>query len=306
MNTKEKVVGLIEQGLTVKEIQNTLGLKTPTLIYRYAKESGLKAANDYDRRLEIVSKMAAEGKHYDEIAQALGTDRKTITRYCNAHGIRATSKPVVKGIYKGEDAIATLAKHNPDWEYIGDYTGSDGYMTIRHICGYVTRKSCVTIRHHAARCEACEERAREQRERQRKRHIEAEQILSRISKPKMIKQTEMSECPVCGRFLFEKKFCSKECFRESERHRWSMKKRNRAKKAKTSESNSISLKKLYMRDKGTCWLCGGQCDYSANQNSQDYPSIDHIVPIACGGKDEWSNIKLAHRGCNSARGARIV
>lgn len=309
MNKKQTIVSLIEQGLTAKEIQTRLGLNHRARIYQYAKESGLKVTSENDRRLEAVIKMATDGKHYDEIAQALGTDRKTITNYCWAHGIRVTPKPVVKGIYKDEDAIATLAKHNPDWKYIGDYTGSDGYMTIRHICGYVTRKSSVTIRHNAVRCEACEERAREQREqreRQRKRHIEAERILSRISKPKMIKQTEMSECPVCGRFLFEKKFCSNECFRESERHRWSMKKRNRAKKAKTSESNSISLKKLYMRDKGTCWLCGGQCDYSADPNSQDYPSIDHIVPIACGGKDEWSNIKLAHRGCNSARGARIV
>lgn len=33
-------------------------------------------------------------------------------------------------------------------------------------------------------------------------------------------------------------------------------------------------------------------------------SIDHITPLALGGKNDRSNIQIAHRGCNSSKGAK--
>ena len=32
-----------------------------------------------------------------------------------------------------------------------------------------------------------------------------------------------------------------------------------------------------------------------------YPSIDHVKLLARGGLHEWSNVKLAHRICNSIK-----
>ena len=30
----------------------------------------------------------------------------------------------------------------------------------------------------------------------------------------------------------------------------------------------------------------------------NYPSIDHIIPISKGGTHQWNNVQLAHRKCN--------
>ena len=37
-----------------------------------------------------------------------------------------------------------------------------------------------------------------------------------------------------------------------------------------------------------------------------YPSIDHVIAVANGGTHEWSNVKLAHRICNSNKNAETV
>ena len=71
----------------------------------------------------------------------------------------------------------------------------------------------------------------------------------------------------------------------------------------------ITLAKLYERDKGICYLCGCECDYSDFEAADSifkvgktYPSIEHIIPISKGGTHSWDNIKLAHISCNSKKG----
>ena len=43
---------------------------------------------------------------------------------------------------------------------------------------------------------------------------------------------------------------------------------------------------------GRCWVCG--------QMGAD--TRDHVVPLAMGGSNEPSNVRPAHRACNSGRG----
>lgn len=71
---------------------------------------------------------------------------------------------------------------------------------------------------------------------------------------------------------------------------------------------SITLKKLYDRDKGVCKICGGLCDYNDYKIVNGitvvgncYPSIDHIIAISKGGSHTWDNIQLAHKQCNSIK-----
>lgn len=302
------MIRLIKDGHTAKEITNELDIKRVQEVYTYARESGLKVAKANTRKLETIRKMVDEGKHYDEIAEAFNTDRKTITRYCHANGIYATPKPIEKGNYKESDAINALAKYNTDWKYIGGYTGSEGFMIIKHSCGYIVRKSCISIRHNPARCEVCEAIERKNREVKRKQQIARQREAAEFFKPvKQHKQTTMKECPICGCFFYGRgKYCGEKCAKKSTYHYMNMKKEERRLQAWTKESKTISLFKLYKRDGGKCWLCGKQCDYDAESNSNNYPSIDHVIPIAEGGKDEWSNIRLAHRLCNTLKGARIV
>lgn len=310
VTTKQEVIRLVKDGYTAKEIKETLGLNHESRVYTYAKQEGLKVTKANKRKLDAIRKMVDEGKHYDEIAKAFGMSRKAMTGYCHANNIYATPKPILKGVYEDDVPVNMLAKCGDEWEYVDGYTGSDGFMNIRHkACGTVVRKSCVTIRKgRSLICEYCDKKAREQKEQEIHRQKEIDKELREFNRPvKKFEQVSPSICEVCGCFFIgHRKTCSAECRKEQLNHYHNMKKRKRIRQSWTDESKTICLSKLYERDKGICWLCGGQCDYSADTNDNSYPSIDHIIPIAKGGLDKWNNIKLAHRGCNSVKGANFV
>lgn len=61
---------------------------------------------------------------------------------------------------------------------------------------------------------------------------------------------------------------------------------------------------VYERDRWICQLCMEPVDVGADPNSDLYPSVDHVVPRALGGSDEFENLQCAHRVCNSKKGAR--
>lgn len=101
--------------------------------------------------------------------------------------------------------------------------------------------------------------------------------------------------------------CSKECSRlRKNRLRWHYKEK------RYNETNlidkDITVKVLYKRDKGICYICGGKCDFKDYTQinghftaGPTYPSVDHIIPIARGGKHAWDNVKLAHHKCNGLK-----
>lgn len=59
---------------------------------------------------------------------------------------------------------------------------------------------------------------------------------------------------------------------------------------------------LFASDGWACQICSEPVDYTADSLSDWYPSVDHIVPRAHGGSDDISNLRTAHRWCNSVRG----
>lgn len=69
---------------------------------------------------------------------------------------------------------------------------------------------------------------------------------------------------------------------------------------------SITLRKLYERDRGYCRGCGRHIEFVDDYNSDDYPSIDHILPISKGGTHTWDNVQLMCRGCNSLKCDEVV
>lgn len=65
---------------------------------------------------------------------------------------------------------------------------------------------------------------------------------------------------------------------------------------------------IYERDGWTCQLCGEAIDRAADPQRDDAaPSLDHIVPRSHQLVPDHSdaNLRLAHRGCNARRGARL-
>lgn len=62
-------------------------------------------------------------------------------------------------------------------------------------------------------------------------------------------------------------------------------------------SRLITMRELWERDEGVCWLCEDYVDLEL-----DEPTRDHVLPYAQGGSDDPSNLRLAHRECNEMRG----
>jgi hypothetical protein len=57
---------------------------------------------------------------------------------------------------------------------------------------------------------------------------------------------------------------------------------------------------------GLCWICLQPIQRYAPQNHPKGPSEEHLVPVSRGGIGRWRNKLLAHRDCNSRRGAPFI
>lgn len=64
---------------------------------------------------------------------------------------------------------------------------------------------------------------------------------------------------------------------------------------------------IYERDGWTCQLCDKLVDLTVHHLHRDAPTLDHIEPrsLVLIPDDRPSNLRTAHRGCNSARGNRV-
>lgn len=195
------------------------------------------------------------------------------------------------------------------FEYVGNYTGSEGTADIKCLkCGTVTTRSWSAIRHAKVRCEDCrgaEAEHKKAKEQQRKAD-EKDAVFFAADR----KQTEIRICPECGKaFLprFERQMrCSTKCYTKTHnRVKWYRRKR---KIDVATMDKTITLRAVYEKDGGTCYLCGQPCDWNDFLESEDafvagdlYPSIDHVQPLSRGGRHAWENVRLAHRRCNSLK-----
>lgn len=73
-------------------------------------------------------------------------------------------------------------------------------------------------------------------------------------------------------------------------------------RSKTAFRKAMSIDAIYRRDRGRCALCGRHVDRT--RTDKWGPSIDHIRPLARGGAHAPENVQLAHKVCNSQKGAR--
>lgn len=130
-------------------------------------------------------------------------------------------------------------------------------------------------------------------------------------------QSELRSCNSCGALFVPRVrtqlYCSETCERRESRRRNGHKKRDydRKRTLKAQRIDYIPLQRLYERDKGICYLCGGKCDFNAVKEINgipyalgDYPSRDHVKPLSKGGLHSWDNVRLAHIRCNSSKGAK--
>lgn len=121
------------------------------------------------------------------------------------------------------------------------------------------------------------------------------------------------ECAECGTLFYcldteNKCTCSSKCSR-----RYASKKAEK-RIPKEQRIDKITLKRLFKRDNGNCYLCGKKCNwddwnFSKKGNKypgDEYPVIEHVIPISRGGLNAWDNVRLAHWKCNLEKADKII
>lgn len=103
-------------------------------------------------------------------------------------------------------------------------------------------------------------------------------------------------CAWCGeRFCIvdqaTARFCSKRCRKAAGKYA--------AGRFLIADSDRIAI---YERDGWVCQLCGDPVDRDLGPSDVWAATLDHIVPRSKGGSDDFDNLRLAHRWCNSVRG----
>jgi 5-methylcytosine-specific restriction endonuclease McrA len=206
------------------------------------------------------------------------------------------------------------------FEYVSGYTGCESKLTVRClVCNQTMECGAQVLRKKwDANCTTCEQTKKDivQEAIEKAKRIKEEEI----SKSREIKRLELEEklkgievaCEQCGEvfiaFNNRRKFCSSICLRRNNNSKRDKRNRDRYRSNGNVEW-SITLDKLIKRDKGMCHICGKQVDSNDYVRREDnafitgnnYPSIDHVKPISKGGTHQWSNIRLAHRYCNSIK-----
>lgn len=220
-----------------------------------------------------------------------------------------------KGTLKSDNEVALFINGRcPGFEYAGNYTGADGRADIRcKQCGIVFNRSMISIRKNHFGCPTCNQKKREQRQAEKERLKHKKARRPGLTDVNTSSQMFIRFCGFCGSPFFTTRsrsvFCSDKCAKAS--HLKTRGSDDRLNKANTVDRD-ITLEKVFERDGGLCWICGKPCDWSDYRiksngvfiAGNNYPSKDHIIALAKGGLHEWGNIRLAHRLCNSKRGAK--
>lgn len=330
----KKIVELYDSDYSVAEIAELFDCSV-TVVYAAWKKAGLPKRMTQQQK--SVMELRKLGKCSTEIAEELGIKVTTVNATAKTIGMPFTEEEKQKSIKLGKaKAICTqygnelerrqkqidfITKYYPQFEYVSGYIASDDFVELRcKECGLVFKRSAVTLRHTECltSCPICEEKRkqeelvrREAEKEAQKQERERERAEAFWSQKFQQVSFKMCQCKECGAFFIGGRscYCSDECKRKhiNRKHDKRLDRANRIDK-------SISLKKLYKRDKGICWICGGKCDYKDYVKDENgyfivganYPSIDHVYPLSKGGNHEWSNVKLAHHYCNTLKNDKVV
>lgn len=270
----------------------------------------------------IVRKMKSAGHTSYEIADVLGIESPDAVRhYCYVNEIKLDGG---KGsiLRNDVDDVAIKIREISDGllEYISGYETKDSPIRVKcSKCGgeFVRTFHHLTT-HKPIICPGCHklerERAaakieaeREHRREERKKRIE---LRKAETERKRLERLIPHPCPVCGTMTTRLKYCSDDC--RIKANNKSKESRRRVKIKNATIDKDITVKGLFLRDCGVCAICGEPCDFNDyivkdgfTVCGNNYPSIDHIIPLAKGGQHSWDNVQLAHRLCNSIKHDRI-
>lgn len=273
-----------------------------------------------------VLELRRKGLGYNAIAKQVCISRAAVADCCRRNGLggQIAEAPNV------EEAEVVCYVNRSGFDYVGGYTMAKKPITVRcRDCGRTFERLAHVFRDVANgtwkcgnECPLCRRDRINQRQSERREQAEHE---ARINAEKRANEKAKAEADLISRQMEKRlaihvckncgteysigatgynsgSYCSEKCMK-----RWAMRVKNDRRLRRMKSRNhdpDITLEKLYRRDGGTCYLCGGVCDWNdvIDGNAGDaYPSIDHVVPVSKGGTHTWENIKLACRKCNTAK-----
>lgn len=94
------------------------------------------------------------------------------------------------------------------------------------------------------------------------------------------------------------KFCSVACRRRTERRLCRARR-----KARKLSGEVIRSREVFERDGWRCHICRKPVKRDAEVPHPRAPTVDHLVPLACGGEHAMRNVQTAHFLCNSVKSA---
>ena len=275
------------------------------------------------------------GKSFEEIADITGRKLNFVRSVCRENlGItrakaewteerRAEYRQIAKdngfGQTRTEDEIKEKCL-SIGYEYLGGYSGTSGKIKIKCLkCGFEFNRGWQNIRRASyngttIHCNGCVRLSQSEKKLQ-KEQIQAKAKADRERNfwNKSFSQMDFKQCKKCGKLFYSTQkrcYCSERCLKAVQ---YAKSKDKRLIKIKGAYKEYITLNDLFKRDNGICHICGQRCDYSDYQTNdngvfiagENYPSIDHIIPLSKGGVHSWENVKLAHRACNTRKGNKI-
>ena len=325
LSTYDEVKKLYDLGLNDVQIAKQIG-KSSVLVRNVRLKLNLK------KQLTPIQKNVLElrnqGKCCVEIADLLKIDCKIVQQASKAIGMPFTEEEkllsieigkakAIKNHYGDIDGlqIKFIEEHHPSFIWVSGTHGGNDFMELKcRKCNSVIRKSAVTVRKaKTINCPVCAEiHKQEQIQERENERIKREQAKIERFWSQNFEQASfnMKECPECGLlFIGKYKYCSDDCKRKSLNRKMDQRIRKKYK-----SNTDITLKKLFNRDKGVCWLCGDKCDYEDYSRDEkgsfiagkNYPSIDHVYPLSKGGVHSWNNVRLAHFYCNTIKSDKVV
>lgn len=207
--------------------------------------------------------------------------------------------------------------------FVGEYKNKDAPIKIKCVkCGVIEIRNASSLRNKSnIECDYCNKLERISKENFNTNRKNLINVLKKVSRLKEKEQKELQkqldyqnslkeyECIYCGnKFMSDryKKYCSNKCSKKSNEYHKTARRREMI-KSNGHYDWSISIPKLIKRDK-VCKLCGKAIDITDIKEAKgtkiagdNYPSIDHIIPVSKGGTHTWDNVQLAHRGCNTIK-----
>lgn len=224
-----------------------------------------------------------------------------IARIKQANALKGIS-PIHKTLEQRlEHFVEILNERLPDWKYIKGYVNCESKVLLKcKHCGSLVYRTASIIRathYKKFKCDNCN-RLRKNLINKQQRYIKLLNIKRKKEIVKLFKDLKkqliyIKHCKYCGIDVYTKYTYTKMCDKCSRKY-------------KVKNHSNKSLKELYKRDNGICYICNKKCnyeDYTYRGNTfiagNYYPSIDHVIPLCKGGTDEWDNLRLAHRICNS-------